>query len=328
MNNNNGLLTIESLSKIFIIGGRVFGSRLAAVNNESLNLGLIPEVLTIAGESGCGKTTLARMILGLIAPTSGKIFFKGKDVTRITRRKDHLNFMKQVQPIFQNPFESFSPLKKVETYLYETAFNFGMAKNKEDARIVVDDVLRSVGLSIEEVEKRYPSELSGGQLQRVAVARSIITKPSLLVADEPVSMVDASLKMSIVNLFKDLKDKLGISVIYITHDLATAYYISDRIAIMYRGNIVEIGRVEDVLGKPLHPYTQLLIESLPKADVDHKWDHEIKLSAMEVKEFTKLGCKFADRCPHVMEVCKKVEPKKELVENRTVMCYLYASKGE
>lgn len=328
MNNNNGLLTIENLSKIFIIGGRVFGSRLAAVNNESLSLGLVPEVLTIAGESGCGKTTLARMILGLIAPTSGKIFFKGKDVTRITRRKDHLTFMKQVQPIFQNPFESFSPLKKVETYLYETAFNFGIAENKEDARIVVDDVLKSVGLSIEEVEKRYPSELSGGQLQRVAVARSIITKPSLLVADEPVSMVDASLKMSIVNLFKDLKDKLGISVIYITHDLATAYYISDRIAIMYRGNIVEIGRVEDVLGKPLHPYTQLLIESLPKPDVDYKWDNEIKLSAMEVKEFTKLGCKFADRCPHVMEVCKKVEPKKELVEGRTVMCYLYASKDE
>ncbi len=136
-------------------------------------------------------------------------------------------------------------------------------------------------------------------------------------------MVDASLKMSIVNLFKDLKEKRNISVIYITHDLATAYYISDRIAIMYRGSIVEMGCVEKVLENPLHPYTQLLIESLPQADVDVKWKSEIKLSAMEVKEYSKLGCKFADRCPHAMQICKAKEPEKLQIDDRTVMCYLY-----
>jgi peptide/nickel transport system ATP-binding protein len=323
MNQNGELLRIENLSKVYTIGGRLFGSKLAAVNHENLGMGAVPEILTIAGESGCGKTTLARMILGLISPTAGAIYYKGKDVTKFARRKDRMAFMKQVQTISQNPFENFNPFKKVESYLYETALNFNISPSKKDALFVIDDALRSVGLSMSEIVNRYPSELSGGQLQRVAIARSIITKPSLLVADEPVSMVDASLKMSIVNLFKDLKEKRNISVVYITHDLATAYYISDRIAIMYRGSIVEMGHVEKVLGNPKHPYTQLLIESLPQADVDAKWKSEIKLSAMEVKEYSKLGCKFADRCPHAMQICRSKEPEKLQIDDRNVMCYLY-----
>lgn len=323
MNQNGELIRIENLSKVYIIGGRLFGSKLAAVNHENLGMGAVPEILTIAGESGCGKTTLARMILGLISPTAGAIYYKGKDVTKIAHRKDRMAFMKQVQTISQNPFENFNPFKKVESYLYETALNFNISPSKKDALFVIDDALRSVGLSMSEIVNRYPSELSGGQLQRVAIARSIITKPSLLVADEPVSMVDASLKMSIVNLFKDLKEKRNISVVYITHDLATAYYISDRIAIMYRGSVVEMGHVEKVLGNPMHPYTQLLIESLPQADVDAKWKSEIKLSAMEVKEYSKLGCKFADRCPHAMQICRSKEPEKLQIDDRTVMCYLY-----
>lgn len=202
MNQNGELLRIENLSKVYIIGGRLFGSRLAAVNHENLGIGTTPEILTIAGESGCGKTTLARMILGLISPTAGNIYYKNTDITKIVSRKERMAFMKQVQTISQNPFENFSPFKKVESYLYETALNFNISPNKKEAFFVIDDALKSVGLSMSEVVNRYPSELSGGQLQRVAIARSIITKPSLLVADEPVSMVDASLKMSIVNLFK------------------------------------------------------------------------------------------------------------------------------
>ena len=172
--------------------------------------------------------------------------------------------MKKVQPVFQNPFDTFNPLRRVEAYLFDTAMNFGMASNRRDAAEVVDDALHNVGLSLDEVRQRYPHELSGGQIQRVSVARALISKPKLILADEPVSMVDASLRMEIVNLFQKLRDEQKVSVIYITHDLATAYYISDRIGIMLRGYIVESGPVEDVLQRPAHPYTQLLKESVPE----------------------------------------------------------------
>jgi len=285
-----------------------------------------PEIFTLAGESGSGKTTLARLILHDLEPTSGSIVYKGDDVTNIKSRKERMQFMEHVQPIFQNPFEAFNPLKRVDTYLYATALNFGLAKNRKIATGMVDEVLKSVGLSLEEVQGRYPHELSGGQLQRVAVARALISKPSLLIADEPVSMVDASLRMSIVNLFKDLKDTYRVSVLYITHDLATAYYISDRIAIMLRGNIVEMGPVEKVLTTPLHPYTKILKESIPEPTPRERWTEKIEFATYEVKEFARVGCKFAGRCPSVMDVCRQVDPQDVLVDERMVKCYLYAGK--
>uniref|UniRef100_A0A7C3ML08 ABC transporter ATP-binding protein n=1 Tax=Dictyoglomus thermophilum TaxID=14 RepID=A0A7C3ML08_DICTH len=320
------LLYVKDLTKIFVIGGRFLGVKLVAVNKESFYLPLNkPEILTIAGETGSGKTTLARMILGLIEPTSGEIYYKGERVTDLSSRKNKLKFMKEVQPIFQNPFEAFNPLKRVDSYLFNTAINFGLAKNRQEAMDIVDMSLQAVGLNLKEIEKRYPHELSGGQLQRVSIARALITTPSLLVADEPVSMVDASLRMSIVNLFKELKEKYGVSVLYITHDLTTAYYISDWIAIMYRGNIVEIGPVEKVMLKPLHPYTKLLIDSVPEPDIDKRWEGNIKLSVQEVKEFSKLGCKFSDRCDEARDICFREEPKKILIDDRWVMCHKYIS---
>jgi peptide/nickel transport system ATP-binding protein len=200
-----------------------------------------PEIFTIIGESGSGKTTLARMILDLVPPTSGSIRFQGQDVSGLRGRKARMAFMASMQPIFQNPFEAFNPLKRVDRYLLMTARRFQGARRGKEAEALADVALRQVGLSFAEVERRFPHELSGGQLQRAAIARALISGPSLIVADEPVSMVAASLRRAIVHLFKTLRDDLGISIIYITHDLATAYYISDRIIIMQKGRVVEGG---------------------------------------------------------------------------------------
>ncbi len=229
--------------------------------------------------------------------------------------------MKDVQPVFQNPFETFNLLKKIETYLYETEKNFKMSRT--DKHQFVEESLELVGLSLNEIKGKYPSEMSGGQLQRTSIARALITRPSLLIADEPVSMIDASLRMSVVNLFKKLKEDEGISIIYITHDLATAYYVSDRIAIMLRGQIVELGAVEKVLDKPLHPYTQLLKTSVPVPNPANKWEADIALSDMESKEFSRKGCKFSGRCPEVKDICKECEPENIKVDDRYVKCHLY-----
>jgi peptide/nickel transport system ATP-binding protein len=279
------------------------GSQLVAVNDVSFSLDAAqPEIFAIAGESGSGKTTLSRLLLHDLEPTQGKVRFEGRDLATLKSRRDAMEFMRKVQPVFQNPFETFSPLRRVQDY-----------------------ALQQVGLSLNEVSQRYPHELSGGQIQRVSVARALIPKPHLILADEPVSMVDASLRMAIVNLFKKLRDEQNVSVIYITHDLATAYYISDRIAIMLRGYVVESGPVEKVLDNPLHPYTQLLQESVPKpaASAREQWAKHIELGTTEVKEYGRIGCKYAGRCPHVMDVCRTADPPDVEVEGRTVKCYLY-----
>ncbi len=330
MSTNEKLLDVQNVTVVFNIGGFVGGSRLVAVNDVSFALQSDqPEIFTLAGESGSGKTTLSRLLLRDLDPTSGKVLFEGRDLAAIKGRKEFKSFMKDVQPVFQNPFETFSPLRRVEDYLFDTAINFGMAKNRRQAAPIVEESLNQVGLSLEEVSKRYPHELSGGQIQRVSVARALIPQPRLILADEPVSMVDASLRMEIVNLFKKLRDEQKVSVLYITHDLATAYYISDRIAIMLRGYVVEAGPVEAVLDHPLHPYTQLLKESVPTpAALDRQsWATHIELGTLEVKEYARVGCKFAGRCPFVMDICRQVDPTDVEVEGRTVKCHQYTQEA-
>jgi peptide/nickel transport system ATP-binding protein len=331
MSANGKLLDVQHVTAEFHIGGFIGGTLLTAVNDVSFSLGSDkPEILTIAGESGSGKTTLSRLLLGDLAPTRGRVLFEGRDLSTIHKRSEFTEFIKKVQPVFQNPFETFSPLRRVEAYLFDAATNFGMASKRRDAARVVDDALRNVGLSLDEVRLRYPHELSGGQIQRVSVARALISKPRLILADEPVSMVDASLRMEIVNLFQKLRDEQKVSVIYITHDLATAYYISDRIAIMLRGYIVESGPVEDVLERPVHPYTQLLKESVPEPAPKEResWAKHIALGATEVKEYGRIGCKFAGRCPKVMDICRQADPPDVQVGRQTVKCYLYAGEVE
>ena len=321
---NDSLLRIEDMTKVFTIRHGLASTKFMAVDHVNLTIQAdTPEILAVAGESGSGKSTLAMMILGLTEPTSGRILFKDRDVTRLQARDRRAWFMKEVQPVFQDPFSAFSPLKKVESYLYETAQNFGMANNRS-ADDCVDAALVTVGLSLREIKGRFPNELSGGQMQRVAIARALITNPSLLVADEPVSMLDASLRMSIINAMRDLKEKQHVSVVYITHDLATAYYAADRIAVMLRGWVVEFGMVEQVLGNPLHPYTQILKKSIPEPDPTKKWSEKIVLARAETEEFLQAGCKFAVRCPRVMDICKTVVPPDVMVEGRSVKCHLYS----
>jgi ABC-type oligopeptide transport system ATPase subunit len=255
---SEALLEVRGAVRTYTRGGLITGEHFRAVDDVSFRLEADrPEIFTVVGESGSGKTTLARMILGMVAPSGGSIRFHGTDVAHIHRRRDRLAFMRQVQPIFQNPFEAFNPLKRVDRYLLMTARRFVGVRGRE-AEAAADRALRDVGLSLAEVKRRFPHELSGGQLQRVAVARALISRPALIVADEPVSMVDASLRMSIVNLFKVLRDEHRVSILYITHDLGTAYYISDRILIMHKGRAVESGDARTVLDNPQHPYSILL----------------------------------------------------------------------
>ena len=264
------LLDVENVDKIFTMGGLVSRTVNHAVNDVSFSLAADkPEVFTIIGESGSGKTTLAGMILNSLAPTSGRILFRGRDLRDVRSRRDRLEFMSHVQAIFQNPFDAFNPLKRVDRYLFSAAQRFTECRTTEEAAERADEALRKVGLSLTEIRGRYPHEMSGGQLQRVAIARALVSNPSLIVADEPVSMIDASLRMTVINLFKKLRDEIGVSIIYITHDLATAYYISDRLIIMQKGKIVEGGDARTVLAAPQHPYSIKLRQAV--LSVDNAW---------------------------------------------------------
>ena len=252
------LLEVRDVSKVFHTGGLLSPASVHAVSHVDFAISADkPEIFTIIGESGSGKTTLARMILGLEQPSSGTIAFDGHSMAHQSGA-GRLKFMASVQPVFQNPFEAFNPLKKVDRYLQSTASRFLGLRDKASIEAAMDGALQKVGLSLAEVAGRFPHELSGGQLQRVAIARALIPNPRLLIADEPVSMVDASLRMAIVNLLRSLRDDFGVSVIYITHDLATAYYISDRLIIMQKGKVVETGPARVVLDAPEHAYSRLL----------------------------------------------------------------------
>ena len=311
------LLEVRNLTKIFTLGSFVARTKIVAV--EKVSFSIAPgEIFTIAGESGCGKTTTARIILGFEHPTQGEILYRGQNLQYLGNRKA---WFKEVQAVFQNPFETFNPLKKIENYFFATVYNYGLAKTRAQAQELIEDKLKAIGLSFAEIEGKYPGEFSGGQLQRVSIARSLLTDPSLLIADEPVSMVDASLRTSIVNLFRKLRDTFGVSIIYITHDLATAYYISDRIAIMLRGNIVEMGTPE-ILVQPRHPYTKILLQSVPKPDPEAKDDTPVRILE-EQEEYLLAGCKFAGRCPEALEICKHKPPQETYPNGAMVRCHRY-----
>lgn len=315
------LLEVNDLTKEFFQGNVVARIKLTAVDSISFHI-KPAEIFTLAGESGCGKSTTAKIVLGFEEPTFGDIIYNGH--AKSVHEKTWIT--QGVQAIFQDPFSTFNPLRTVDSYFFETVQNFKLAKSKKDSIDLIDRKLQLVGMTFQDFAGKYPNEFSGGQLQRISIARALVTDPKLIIADEPVSMVDASLRMSIVNLFKQLRDEIGVSILYITHDLATAYYVSDRIAIMFRGNIVEMGSVEQVLMNPRHPYSQLLRESIPQADPEKSWDTTVTLSEYEYEEYMRKGCKFAGRCPEVMDICKRVLPADLLVDSVLVKCHLYSDE--
>jgi peptide/nickel transport system ATP-binding protein len=317
------LLDVQNMSKEYAQGSLIARTRIIAADRVSFFV-KPAEIFTLAGESGCGKTTTAKVVLGFEDATSGVILHSGNPQTA----HEKVWITKGVQAIFQDPFSTFNPLRTVDRYFFETVQSFKLASSKKEAIEIINDKLKLVGLTYNEFAGKYPNEFSGGQLQRISIARALLTNPKLLIADEPVSMVDASLRMSIVNLFKKLRDDFGVSVLYITHDLATAYYVSDRIAIMFRGNIVEMGSVEKVLMAPMHPYTRLLRDSIPQADPKKRWKDTITLAELEQEEYLRKGCKFAGRCPLVMAVCKTSVPADLTIDGVMVKCHKYDSRVE
>ena len=316
----NNLLEVRGVSKIFRIGGMLSRKKLTAIDQVSLTItNERPVILSIVGESGCGKSTLCKMILRMHRPEIGDIALNGK-LYSDRRAYDPLQFRLDVQPIFQNPYESFSARKTVDTYLFNTALRLGICKTRREAEARIDEVLKSVGLSLAVVKGKYPTQFSGGELQRVSIARALITRPKLIVADEPVAAIDASMKMNIVNLFKELKDKYNVLFIYITHDLSTAYYVSDYIATLYRGCLIEYGPAKEIMDHPAHPYTELLMNAIPR--VGDKWDESMVMPDLEEKEYSMTCCKFAARCPYATDRCRQSRPPETTLPNgRKVLCF-------
>jgi len=280
------------------------------------------EVFTLAGESGCGKTTTGKLILGLIPPTSGKVFFKDQEITKLDSEKLRL-LRRKMQIIFQDPYASFNPRMKIGEAIGHPLEIHGLATGKEKRRKVLA-MLERVGLTPpEQFKDLYPHQLSGGQRQRAAMARSLILEPEFIVADEPVSMIDVSLRTTIIDLMLDLKKALQLTYLFITHDLAIAKYISDRIAIMYLGKIIEMGDKKEIFSNPMHPYTQALLSAIPVPNPERK--RKIMELKGEVPSAIKIpaGCRFHLRCPFAENICMKEEPElKAVTADHIVACHL------
>jgi peptide/nickel transport system ATP-binding protein len=283
-----------------------------------------PSVTVIAGESGSGKTTLARLLLGIISPSAGQIRYRGKDLVKMSSQERKI-FRREVQAIFQDPFESYNPFHKVDRVLAAPLKKFGLANSETERRELMTEALEMVGLHPEDTLGRYPHQLSGGQRQRIMVARALALKPRIIIADEPVSMVDASLRATILESLLNLTRELGISLIYITHDLTTAYQVGDTILVLYRGNVVELGDVESVIKQPQHPYTRLLVDSIPLANPERKWgENSSSDSADEEIQLVNSGCKFINRCPASLPICRtQAVPIFRTDNRRGVACFLY-----
>lgn len=314
----------RGLSKTYRPKRRFFGGRgrapLTAVDGVDLDI-REGEILGLVGESGCGKTTIGHLLARLTVPTSGSVEFEGADISAAEGRTLH-RLRKRLQMVFQDPYESVNPRFTVYQTVAEPLLNFGLG-GPEERRERVVKALADAGLQpAEQYLERYPHELSGGQLQRVSIARALVIDPRFIIADEPVSMLDVSIRAGVMNLMLDLRQKYGLSYLFITHDMAVARYMCDRIAVMYLGKIVEIGEADDVILKPLHPYTQALLSAVPDSDPDVKHGRAAIKDEMPSPYDLPKGCRFHPRCPRATERCKVESPTLETAEGgHAVACF-------
>jgi oligopeptide/dipeptide ABC transporter ATP-binding protein len=318
------LLELRKVSKVY--GGGVLRKGGVTVALDNLTFTIPdgqPTITAIAGESGSGKTTLAMMLMGFSPPTEGQVFYRGKDVATMSR-SERLQFRREVQPVFQDPYEAFNPFYRIDHVLMAPIRRFGLAPSSEQARRLIEESLEMVGLRPRDTLGRFPHQLSGGQRQRIMVARAVLCRPQIIIADEPVSMVDASLRATILASLQSLNRSLGISIVYITHDLTTAYQISENIVVLYRGSVAEAGSVEQVIRHPKHPYTRLLVSSIPLPDRKRRWGVDGVVDVEDSAARVSTGCKFAPRCPMAMDMCWTNTPPLYVPDpDRASACFLY-----
>jgi peptide/nickel transport system ATP-binding protein len=319
----DAVLEVRHLTKHFPVGSTFRPGHVHALNDVSFIIRR-GKVISLVGESGSGKSTTARLLARLMPPTSGEIVFKGKNVLKTEPFRASLAYRSDVQMIFQDPFGSLNPVQTIGKHIERPLLIHKIARGREVQERVLK-LLSTVGLNPpEHMARKYPHELSGGQRQRVAVARALAVNPEIILADEPISMLDVSIRMGILNLMENLKEEHGIGYLYITHDIASARYIGDETMVMYAGYIVEGAQSDELMQHPAHPYTQLLLSAVPNPHAGLA-THNVEARG-EVPSLIDPppGCPFAARCPHVMDVCRKVMPGPETVgPDHWVRCHLF-----
>ena len=326
------VMDVHKLCKWFPIGANLpFGigggqKQIHAVDDVSFTLRR-GQIIALVGESGSGKSTIARVLVGLYPATSGEVLFHGQNITKLHGRRALLNYRGRVQMVFQDPFGSLNPVKTIAHHIQRPLSIHKRQSGRNKTGSTVIELLRAVGLTPpEEVAKKYPHQLSGGQRQRVSFARALAVNPEVILADEPISMLDVSIRMGILNLMAGLRTERGLSYLYITHDIASARYIADDTIVLYAGQSVEQANSEELIMEPLHPYTQLLLSAVPDPSTGLTKKRIAARGAIPTVIDPKPGCRFANRCSHVMPVCRSTTPQFiEVKPSHQVRCHLYGT---
>ena len=321
------ILELKDLKVHFQVGGGFLQKKDTVKAVDGISLSIYPgETFGLVGESGCGKSTTGRAIVKINTPTEGEILFDGKDITKI-KGKELNQFKQEVQMIFQDPYASLNPRMTVGEIIKEPMDIHKVYKTEVEKEARVRELLELVGLKPDHI-RRYPHEFSGGQRQRIGIARTLALNPKFIVCDEPISALDVSIQAQVINLLEKIQAEMGISYLFIAHDLSMVKHISDRIGVMYLGNLVEVGDSDDLYRNPLHPYTQALLSSVPIPDpkVAKSRERIVLQGELPSPINPPSGCVFRTRCPKAMEKCSKCKPELKQVGNRLVSCFLYEDK--